>query len=167
MNKAVFFDRDGTINSDEGLYYIYRKEDFRFNPGVIEAMQLLQKAGYLLFIITNQGGVAKGLYTETDIQAVHDYMCAALEKEGIRISKIYYCPHHESVSTCNCRKPSPYMIKQAIQEFDIDKSQSFMIGDSSRDVQAGEAAGIRAIKTIKNSNLLPYVLPLIPQGAKI
>lgn len=163
MNKAVFFDRDGTINSDEGLYYIYKKEDFRFNPGVVDAMKLLQKAGYLLFIITNQGGVAKGLYTEADIQSVHTYMSDELQKEGITIRKIYYCPHHESVRPCRCRKPSPYMIEQAIREFDIDRSHSFMIGDSSGDVKAGEAAGLRAIQIIKNSNLLPYVLPLVSQ----
>ena len=105
--KAVFFDRDGTINSDEGHYYIYKPEDFVFNPGVIEGMKKLKEAGYLLFVITNQGGIAKGIYTHEDVKKVHARMCEELERNGVKIDKIYYCPHHESVKTCICRKPSP------------------------------------------------------------
>ena len=97
LHKAVFFDRDGTINSDEGHYYIYKPEDFVFNPGVVEGMKRLQDAGYLLFVITNQGGVAKGIYTCEDVDRVHAYMCSELAKQGIQLTKIYYCPHHESV----------------------------------------------------------------------
>ena len=107
LNKAVFLDRDGTINSDEGHYYIYKPEDFVFNPGVIEGLKRLQKAGYLLIVITNQGGIAKGIYTREDMFKVHEKMCAELEKHGVTLTKIYYCPHHESIKTCVCRKPSP------------------------------------------------------------
>ena len=92
LNKAVFLDRDGTINSDEGHYYIYKPEDFVFNPGVIEGLKRLQKAGYLLIVITNQGGIAKGIYTREDMFKVHEKMCAELEKHGVTLTKIYYCP---------------------------------------------------------------------------
>lgn len=156
-NKAVFFDRDGTINSDVGHYYIFKKEDFVFNPGVINGMKRLTDAGYMLFIVTNQGGVAKGLYTENDINAVHDYMSDILSNNGVNIKKIYYCPHHDSVSPCRCRKPQPGMLEAAIQEFNIDIEESFMIGDSCRDIEAAFAAGITGIKVEKNSDITPAI----------
>ncbi len=157
LQKAVFLDRDGTLNCDEGHYYIYRKEDVVFNPGVIEGLQRLKQAGYLLFIVTNQGGIAKGLYTHEDVKEVHDYMCAEFAKHGITIDKIYYCPHHESVKTCVCRKPSPYMINLAVEEFHIDRNKSYLIGDGVRDIKAAEAAGIKAIKIHKNQDITPVI----------
>ncbi len=157
ISKAVFFDRDGTINSDEGHYYIYKTEDFIFNPGIIDGMKRLQDAGYLLFVITNQGGVAKGIYTEEDINKVHTYMCKELEKHGIQITQIYYCPHHESIKTCICRKPSPYMVNQAVEEYNIDKHSSWFIGDSSRDIECAEAAGIKPIRIRKNQDITPAI----------
>lgn len=157
LNKAVFLDRDGTLNCDEGHYYIYKKEDVVFNPGVIEGLKRLKDAGYLLFIVTNQGGIAKGIYTHEDVKKVHDYMCSEFAKEGITIDKIYYCPHHESIKTCICRKPSPYMINLAIEEFHIDRHRSYLIGDGVRDIKAAEAAGIKAIKIHKNQDLTPAI----------
>ena len=115
MNKAIFLDRDGTINSDEGHYYIYKVEDFVFNPGVIDGIRRLNEAGYLIIVVTNQGGVAKGEYTIEDVENLHVYMCKELEKHGAHVDKIYYCPHHSSIAPCKCRKPSPYMIEQAIR----------------------------------------------------
>lgn len=155
--KAVFFDRDGTINSDEGHYYIYKPEDFVFNPGVIEGMERLQEAGYLLFVITNQGGIAKGIYTHREVEAVHQYMCQELEKQGVHLTKIYYCPHHESVKTCVCRKPSPYMVNLALEEFHIDKKLSWFIGDSTKDVKCAEDAGVRPIRIHKNQDITPAI----------
>lgn len=157
MTRAIFFDRDGTINSDEGHYYIYKREDFQFNPGVIDGIRRLNKAGYLIIVITNQGGVAKGEYTIEDVDTLHAYMCAELEKQGAHVDKIYYCPHHDSISSCPCRKPSPYMIEKAIEEFDIDKSTSLLIGDGSRDIEAAQAAGIQGIKIKKNSDITPII----------
>lgn len=157
FNKAVFFDRDGTINSDEGHYYIYKPEDFVFNPGVIEGMKRLQDAGYLLFVITNQGGVAKGIYTQEDIEKVHQKMYDELSAHGVTITKIYYCPHHESVSTCVCRKPSPYLVNRAIREFHIDKQISWFIGDSSRDMECAEAAGVHPVRIHKNQDITPAI----------
>ena len=163
MNKAIFLDRDGTINSDEGHYYIYRIEDFVFNPGVIDGIRRLNEAGYLIIVVTNQGGVAKGDYTTEDVENLHAYMCAELEKHGAHIDKIYYCPHHSSIAPCECRKPSPYMIEQAIREFDIDKSATLLIGDGGRDIEAAEAAGIRGIKIPKNSDLTPVIDTILKQ----
>lgn len=157
MRTAIFFDRDGTINSDEGHYYIYKKEDFVFNPGAIDGIRRLNEAGYLVIVVTNQGGVAKGEYTTEDVEALHSYMQQELEKHGAHVDKIYYCPHHESVAPCPCRKPSPYMIEQAVREFDLDKSTSLLIGDGARDIEAANAAGIRGIKIKKNSDLTPII----------
>ena len=157
LNKAVFLDRDGTINSDEGHYYIYKPEDFVFNPGVIEGLKRLQKAGYLLIVITNQGGIAKGIYTREDMFKVHEKMCAELEKHGVTLTKIYYCPHHESIKTCVCRKPSTYMVNLAIEEFHIDKKRSWFIGDSSKDVKCAEDAGVKPLRIHKNQDITPVI----------
>ncbi|MFA9371346.1 MAG: D-glycero-alpha-D-manno-heptose-1,7-bisphosphate 7-phosphatase [Labilibaculum antarcticum] len=156
MQKALFLDRDGVINSDEGHYYIYKIEDFKINEGIIPSLKKITEAGYLLFIVTNQGGIAKGIYSESDVEMVHDHLRSILEKENIHIEQIYFCPHHESVATCDCRKPNPYFIKKAIIDYNIDSTKSYMIGDSSRDIQAAEAARIRGIKIQSNENISVY-----------
>ena len=107
LHKAVFFDRDGTINSDEGHYYIYKPEDFVFNPGVVEGMKRLQDAGYLLFVITNQGGVAKGIYTCEDVDRVHAYMCSELAKQGIQLTKIRGRISHRQAAILVHRRQPP------------------------------------------------------------
>ena len=156
MHKAVFIDRDGVINNDEGHYYIYRVEDFKINQYIVEGFQMLHEAGYKLIIVTNQGGVAKGQYTEDDVKKVHDYFIDQMAQHNIPIEAIYYCPHHNTVSTCDCRKPKPGMILQAIHEHQIDPAQSFLIGDSVRDIEAGEAARLKAcFKIDANTSILP------------
>ncbi len=156
MQKALFLDRDGVINSDEGHYYIYKTEDFKINEGIIPSLKKITQAGYLLFIVTNQGGVAKGIYSEEDVNKVHEHLLSILKKENIQIEKVYFCPHHESVSKCSCRKPSPFFIEQAIREFNISKEKSYLIGDSPRDIQAAESAGIKGIKIDSNENISAY-----------
>ncbi|MCL2328893.1 MAG: HAD family hydrolase [Bacteroidetes bacterium] len=155
MNKAVFLDRDGVIN-DGTLYYTYKIEDFKFNADVFESLQLLVQAGFLLVVVSNQGGVARGIYSDADVNKVHEYMRQELLKHGIPLAGIYYCPHHSDVSNCDCRKPKPGMIKQAIQDLNIDPRQSYMIGDSKRDIKAAEAAGVRGILIGKNGALMPH-----------
>jgi len=156
MHKAVFIDRDGVINNDEGHYYVYRVEDFKINPHIVEGFRLLHAAGYKLIVVTNQGGVAKGQYTEDDVKKVHDYFISEMAQRQIPIEAIYYCPHHNAVSDCDCRKPKPGMILRALEEHQIDPTQSFMIGDSLRDMQAGEAAGLKACYKIEaNASILP------------
>jgi D-glycero-D-manno-heptose 1,7-bisphosphate phosphatase len=143
MQKAVFLDRDGVINSDEGHYYIYRVEDYRINSGIFEGLKMLQDDGFKLIVITNQGGVAKGEYTLNDVELVHQHLRKELGNHGIVLTDIYFCPHHESVSACDCRKPSPKMILDAMAKHQIDPQQSFLIGDSKRDIEAGDKAGLR------------------------
>lgn len=156
MNKAVFLDRDGVIN-DGTLYYTYRIEDFKFNADVFESLQLLVKAGFLLVVITNQGGIAKGIYSDADVEQVHTYMLQELHKHNIPLAGIYYCPHHSDVSECDCRKPKPGMILQAMRDLNIDPAQSYMIGDSKRDIEAANAAGVKGILIEKNGALMPHV----------
>jgi len=164
MNKAVFIDRDGVINNDEGHYYVYKPEDFKLNKDIIEGFQVLQKAGYKLIIITNQGGVAKGEYTEDDVEIVHGHFLQIMFDNEIRITDIYYCPHHNTVSDCDCRKPKPGMIMQAIDEHQIDKNHSYLIGDSARDIEAGTAAGLKqCFKIEANASILPACKAIVEQ----
>lgn len=153
MRKAIFLDRDGTLNDNSGNYYIWRKEDFRLNPGVVEALKELRSRGYLLIVITNQGGISKGEYSTEDVEALHDHLRSMLEQERVHLDEIYYCPHHHSVESCLCRKPQPLMIEKAVARFGIDPASSWMIGDSKRDVEAGKAAGLRTILIESNSDL--------------
>ncbi|PID88642.1 MAG: histidinol phosphate phosphatase [Bacteroidia bacterium] len=161
MKKAVFLDRDGTLNSDKGHYYIYRPEDFVLNEGVVEGLKLLQENGFLLVVVTNQGGVAKGVYTEKEVEKVHQKMCALLEKEGVNLTAIYYCPHHDSVATCNCRKPKSGMLEKAIEEYDLEVTKCYMIGDSERDMEAAARVGIKAFKIAKNTSIIEVCKQII------
>jgi len=156
MQKAIFLDRDGVINSDIGHYYIYRVEDFIINKGIVNSLKRFQEAGYLLFIVSNQGGVAKGIYSCEDVNKVHTYLEGVLNENSISIQEIFYCPHHESVATCECRKPSPYMINQAVSKYQIDTHTSYLIGDSKRDIEAAEAAGVKGIKIEANEDISTY-----------
>lgn len=139
MAKAIFLDRDGTINIEKN--YLYKIEEFEFLPGVIEALQKFQKLGYLLIIVTNQSGIARGYYTEEDFQKLNIWMIETLKKHGIDIAKVYYCSHLPDAQieayrkVCNCRKPALGMFEQAIAEFEIDLSQSYAIGDKLRDLE--------------------------------
>lgn len=137
MNKAIFLDRDGTINVEKN--YLYKIEDFEFLPGVIEGLKLLQDAGFLLIIITNQSGIARGYYTEEDFNRLNNWMLNQLAENGVNITKVYYCPHLPEATVkeyridCECRKPKLGMYYQAIHDYDIDLGQSYAIGDKIRD----------------------------------
>jgi D-glycero-D-manno-heptose 1,7-bisphosphate phosphatase len=153
MRKAVFIDRDGVINSDEGLYYIYQPQDFVLNEGIVENIALLKDAGFLIIVISNQGGIGKGLYSKNDTDTLSIILMNALKEKGYTIDEIYYCPHHPDTGNCLCRKPQPLLIEKAIARFDIDPSASFLIGDSPRDVDAAKNAGIKGILVKKNTNI--------------
>lgn len=156
MNKAAFLDRDGVINLDV-QDYTSKKKDFHFLPGVFEGLKALQKKGYLLIIITNQGGIAKGLYTKEDVEILHKWMKNELSKKGIEITEIYFCPHHDVSGKCLCRKPGSQMLEKAIARFNIEVAQSFFMGDKETDVQAAIAAGVKPVKVRVNS---PFVSPV-------
>lgn len=159
--KAVFVDRDGVINSDEGHYYVYRVEDFTINPGIFEGFKLLRDAGFELVIVTNQGGVAKGIYSMDDVDKVHGHLKSQLAGHGVTLTDIYVCPHHEAMMACDCRKPSPKMILDACQKHGIDPSASYLIGDSARDIEAGQAAGLKQCFRVRpNSSIVDVCLKI-------
>ena len=142
MNKALFLDRDGVINKEKN--YLYKIEDFEFIDGVFETCKYFQDNGYLIIVITNQAGIARGKYTEDDYQILTDWMIKEFEKKDIKISKVYHCPHHPDFSgDCECRKPNPGMILQAKKDFNIDLSQSILVGDKNSDIEAGIKAGVK------------------------
>jgi len=130
FQSAVFLDRDGTINVDRG--YVYRLEDFEFLPRAIDGMRTLQDLGLGLVIITNQSGIARGLYSRVDLARLHDYMVQKLAKAGVSILGIYFCPHLKE--PCNCRKPKTGMFHSAADEHRLDLSSSYAIGDKTRDL---------------------------------
>jgi D-glycero-D-manno-heptose 1,7-bisphosphate phosphatase len=158
MNKGAFLDRDGVINVDI-LDYTSKIKDFKFLPGVFEGLKALQEKGFLLIVITNQGGIAKGLYTREDVDTLHQWMCAELEKKGIHITEIYFCPHHDVSGKCLCRKPGSLMLEKAMARFDIDAGQSFFVGDKETDHKAAVNAGVKPIRVEVNSNFLTLPLP--------
>jgi D-glycero-D-manno-heptose 1,7-bisphosphate phosphatase len=159
MNKAVFLDRDGVIN-DGSLYYTYKVEDFVINEGVFNGLKVLKNAGFTLIVITNQGGIAKGIYTIEDVTKVHDFMSDTLEKQGITLDGIYFCPHHSDISACECRKPGTLMIEKAITKYNIDRTISYMIGDNEKDIVAASKAGLKPIKIDKNENIEPWCIKI-------
>lgn len=146
MNKAVFLDRDGTINVDTG--YVYRYEDFKFIDGVIEGLKLLSEHGYLLVIVTNQSGIARGYYSEEDFLKLHQKIDEVLEKQGIHISGLYYCPHLDG---CTCRKPQTSLFMDAVKDLDIDLSKSYAIGDKVRDLQICKEQAVKGFLLAEDS----------------
>ena len=137
MNKAIFLDRDGTINVEKN--YLHKIDEFEFIPGTVESLKLLQKAGYKLIVITNQSGIARGLYAEKEFLNLNDWMLSEIEKSGVIVDKVYYCPHHPEAKIkeyridCNCRKPKLGLFEKAIDEFNLDLSGCYAIGDKIRD----------------------------------
>lgn len=142
MNKCVFLDRDGVLNKNNPLY-TYRVEAFEILPGVVEGLQALKQAGYKLVVITNQSGIAQGIYTEEQMRACHDYF---QRETGHVIDHFYFCPLHPSVSASLARKPGTLMFEKAIAKFNADVSQSWMVGDRSRDIIPARQLGIRTIQ---------------------
>jgi D-glycero-D-manno-heptose 1,7-bisphosphate phosphatase len=153
MNKAVFIDRDGVVNSDEGLYYIHKKEDFKLNEGIVQNISFLKKAGFLVIIISNQGGIGKGLYSIEDTETLHTILLSEVKSFGFGIDEIYYCPHHPESGNCLCRKPDSLLIEKALARFNIDPKKSYLIGDSKRDIEAAEKVGVKGILVPKNKNI--------------
>jgi D-glycero-D-manno-heptose 1,7-bisphosphate phosphatase len=142
----VFLDRDGTLNHDTG--YVYRIADFRWLPGAVNAIRALNDSDYYVFVVTNQSGVARGLYDEAAIRALHDWMNEQLRAAGARIDDMRYCPHHPEASVaayrtvCRCRKPAAGMLLDLMEAWPVIREESIMIGDRESDVAAGRAAGI-------------------------
>jgi D-glycero-D-manno-heptose 1,7-bisphosphate phosphatase len=151
-HPAVFLDRDGTIIDDVG--YIKDPDLINFLPGALDALTLFRDAGFLLVVVTNQSGIARGIFTLDELLAVRDRFCDLLKKRGIALVDYRFCPHHPNGSvdkfrqTCTCRKPAPGMLLAAAEKNNIDLKKSWMIGDKPDDIRAGLAAGTRTIQLI-------------------
>lgn len=145
MKKAIFLDRDGTLNIDHG--YVHTIDRFEFIEGSIEALKELQQMGYCLILVTNQSGIARGYFTEEQFNQLTEWMDWSLEDRGVHLDGIYYCPHHpdglgEYRQSCNCRKPQAGMLLEAINDFKIEPQKSIMIGDKLDDILAGKSAHV-------------------------
>lgn len=160
MKKAVFLDRDGVLNKELGDY-VCRFEDFKVLEHNFPALKELQDRGYLLIVITNQGGLAKRWYSVETLDRMHDHLKKSYAEQGIHLTEVYYCNHHpEYNGKCLCRKPGSLMLEKAIARFAIDASKSYFIGDRERDVIAGEAAGVKGI-LIDSDQPISEILQLI------
>jgi len=164
-HKAVFLDRDGVINVDNG--YLFKTEEIEWVDGAKEAVGYLTGKGYEIFVVTNQSGIARGYYGNEDVHRLHEYMNREFAKAGGRITKFYFCPHHptkgiipEYSGDCDCRKPKPGMLLQAIREYDVDTGKSFLVGDKETDLEAATAAGVRGY-LFTEGNLLSFVKKIL------
>jgi len=151
MHKALFLDRDGVVNVEKN--YLFKKEDFVFINGIFDLCRHYSQKGYLIFIVTNQSGIARGYYSESDFINLNNWMIGEFKKKGVEISKIYYCPHHPDYGNeCECRKPKPKMLLDAKEEFDLDMSSSLLVGDKERDIEAALNAGVKETYLLLDSS---------------
>ena len=156
MTSAVFLDRDGVINVDHG--YVSTWERFEFLPGVPDALRALQDAGYLLIVVSNQSGIGRGYYCEADVESLNQAIAQHLGSTvGVTLSEFYHCPHHPTEAEgefrrqCDCRKPAPGMIRQAVLDHGIDLKTSLLVGDKDSDIEAGRATGVTRLFKVVDS----------------
>ena len=161
MKKIVFLDRDGVINKKPPMSdYVKKWEEFRFLPGAIEAIKLLNDNGFKVVVVTNQAGIAKGQFSLSDLHYIHDNMQKELKKHNAHIDAIYFCPHGYD-DNCDCRKPKPGLLLQAAKELKFDTKDAILIGDDEKDEKAGEAAGCETIRIKTDSSLLNVVRKIV------
>ena len=151
--RVIFLDRDGVINRERGEY-TYRLEDVEWVTDLFESLKIFKDHGFEFIVISNQGGVAKGIYSMEDVMAIQNAFEEELSKHDLKLLDHYYCPHHQDFTNCLCRKPKSNMLERAIAKHDIDVGASYFIGDSERDVQAGEALNVRSFKVSANHSIL-------------
>lgn len=149
MNKAVFLDRDGVLIEDTN--YPGDPEKIVFLPKIADAVRSLNEKGYKVIVATNQSGVARGYFTEKEVKEINKKIEKKLGKEGAKIDKFYYCPHHPD-DNCECRKPKPGMLLKAKRDFNIDFKKSYVIGDALKDVETGKKVGCKTILISKEEN---------------
>lgn len=143
---ALFLDRDGVINVDRG--YVYRREDVEFIDGIFDLCRIARELGYLIIVVTNQAGIGRGYYTEQEFLKFTDWMCEVFRSEGAALDEVFHCPYHprhgvgEFKKESPDRKPAPGMILQAVKKFDVDLTQSVLVGDKLSDIEAGISAGV-------------------------
>ena len=155
--KVIFLDRDGVINNNAKHYYVYKPENFELNKGVVKSLKKFVEKGYEIIVISNQGGISKGVYTKQDLNILDDYMRNIFSQENIIFKETYYCPHHSDLEKCICRKPNSLLIEKAIARFKIDTKNSIMIGDSDRDIKAAKKTGLQTLKVKANADLFEEI----------
>ena len=160
MNKVVFLDRDGVVNVERGEY-TWKIEDFQLTVGLIGFLKEVQKKGYLTIMISNQGCIGKGVCTQDDVERAHRFMKDELKRADIELTDIYYCPHHPNSGKCFCRKPESIMLEKAIARYQADMSKSYFIGDTERDIEAGNRVGVQTIKINPNDDLTHYLYRIV------
>ncbi|MGL4252484.1 MAG: D-glycero-beta-D-manno-heptose 1,7-bisphosphate 7-phosphatase [Fusobacteriaceae bacterium] len=149
MKKVIFLDRDGTINIEKD--YLHKVEDFEFEQGSLEALKIFNQLGYDVIVVTNQSGIARGYYSEEDLIKLNEFMIERVKEAGGDILECYFCPHHPEKGIegyrkdCQCRKPNPGMLNEAMKKYDISKKESYMVGDKISDIEAGERAGVKSV----------------------
>lgn len=153
MRAAIFLDRDGVINHDPGDYTKHLSE-FHLLPTVLEALRVLTARGFDLVLITNQGGIAKGLYSHADVAEIHSHLQRVCVQNGTPLLDMYYSPHHPKFGASLSRKPGSLMIERACAKHGIDPSRSWMVGDKERDLEAGRGAGVKGLLIPVNGSLL-------------
>ena len=154
--KVVFLDRDGVINFEPGSY-TYELDNFIIVDGLFDGLRILKEKGYQFIVITNQGGISKGIYNHHAVNILHTYMKSCFKENQIELLDIYYCPHHSVNEKCICRKPDSLMLEKAIARYNIDKTTAYFFGDSKRDILAAEKAGINGILVKPNDQLTKYI----------
>jgi len=147
--KTIFLDRDGIINKEKN--YVFKIKDFEFINGVFSACQYFDRLGYKIIIVTNQSGISRDYYSETDFKIITDWMVSQFKNNQINILDVFHCPHSPE-SNCNCRKPKPGMFTSAKNKHNINMEKSWMIGDSERDIQAANLAGIKKTILIRSGH---------------
>lgn len=155
--KAIFLDRDGVLVDNSQHYYIWKTDQLTLVDGAIENLKILSQKGFQLFIVSNQGGISRGLYSKDDILKLHEELILTFRANHIEIAEIVFCPHHQEVENCLCRKPDSLMIDKLIAKYQISKPDSYLIGDSQSDMNAAQKAGIKGIQIIPNQNMFPYL----------
>lgn len=144
MNKTLFLDRDGVINRELGRH-VCSADEFEFLPGIFELASKAQQLGYLVIVITNQSGIAKGLYTRSALQEIHDKMRKGFSKRSVSLTDVYYCAHHPDFSQCFCRKPKSLLFERAIAKHSVNPKISLMLGDKPRDLIPAKRFGVKTV----------------------
>jgi D-glycero-D-manno-heptose 1,7-bisphosphate phosphatase len=155
--KAIFLDRDGVLVDNSQHYYVWKSDQLTLVDGAIENLKILMQKGFQLFIVSNQGGISRGLYSKDDILKLHAELIQTFRANNIEIAEIVFCPHHPEVEKCLCRKPDSLMIEKLVAKYMIHKTDSYLIGDSLSDIEAAEKAGIQGIQIIPNQNMFPHL----------
>lgn len=161
ISKAIFLDRDGVLIDNSEHYYIWRNDQLRFVEGVFDNLKYLIQKDYQLFIVSNQGGISKGLYAKNDVFDLHNQLMQTFGKNNIPVTDFVFCPHHPEIEKCICRKPNSVMIEKLLAKYQLNREESWFIGDSQSDIEAAGKVGIQSIKIQANSNMYPYISKLI------